>query len=175
MQLFNMTFAQFHEIHQTKRWLSNSGVQALVTAAGLEHNFGFRPRRFAGGAGLRPGSYYSVCSDERYDDGGTLRDEMLAYFSSHANITVKLFDSAIDKGCKEYCLQSGVHEAMLQEPFYLIFYKIEKANDDNKYFGTQGDQFVSTYGVLAEHRVIDDVIDLRLPETQSWFLETVKK
>ena len=38
---------------------------------------------------------------------------------------------------------------MLEEPFYLVIYNIEKEAEGNKSFGALGDRLGSTYGTLT--------------------------
>jgi hypothetical protein len=176
---FNLCFSQFREIDEMYADLKRDGIENLSSAAGSEYNFGFRPRRFSGGPGLRPNSYFTICQDSEFHDYGTLRDEMVAYYSGSSGITVSIFDPNIETGVMEFLRESGqISEDDLKYPFYFIVYKIESnstAAASTTGLGEDvkpGSSIAMTYGVRQYKVEIDKVVDLRDPETQKWFTDT---
>jgi hypothetical protein len=176
---FETCFASFDDLGRQYAASRRDGIATFVSAAGTEINFGHRPKRFAGGPGLPVGRYFTVCEDHGFGDGGTLRDELTAYYSGKSGVTVTVFDPKVDPGILDYLQEShGASDESLAHPLYLFIYKIERRtemnlsliNRDDAY--PQGEAIAFTYGVREIDAVIDDVIDLRLPETQEWFVRT---
>jgi hypothetical protein len=178
-ELFECCFAEFEGIDRMHAELERSGIETVVGGAGVELSFGSRPRRFAGGPGLAPGSYFTLCDRTgTFADGGTLRDELTAYYSAGSGITLLIFDSKVEQWLIDYLRSQGAREEDLAHPFYLIHYRVERATDENARLregepplgpgGTLG----VTYGVRELEAEIEHVVDLRLPDTQAWFAET---
>jgi hypothetical protein len=61
---FETCFSEFDDIDKQFAYLKHQGINAVVSAAGVQTNFGFRPRRFAGGPGL-PKGRFSPCATVR--------------------------------------------------------------------------------------------------------------
>jgi len=140
-----------------------------------------RHRRFAGGDGRLPRSCYSsVCLDSQGDDGGTLNRELMAY--SHPAIPGGVFvgDSTDTR------LNSVLGHPVGVLPGYCALYVLLAAperNVDKNIFNAvyretlehNGGLGAQRYLFIIETRVdyveIENVIDLRLPSTQKWFLD----
>src|SRR5690349_10982793 len=90
--LFDAAFADFEELDRTHAAMKANGVNAVVTVSGKQPNTGRRSRRFAGDTNLPRGRYFTVCDDEAFNDGGTLRDEMYTYYSGSGGLDVNIFD-----------------------------------------------------------------------------------
>jgi len=123
-QYYEACFSEFVDIDAMYATLKREGVNFIVSAAGIQINFGFRPRRFAGGPGLPPGQYFTVCANDSFDDRGTLRDEFTAYFSSSSGITATIYDPNIDTSILDSLRQRPDFDNSY--PFYLIMYQIEQ-------------------------------------------------
>ncbi len=130
---FDICFSHFKRMDEKYAALKQQGIARLVSAAGVEPIFGFRPRRFSGGPGLPPGRYFTLCGDDNFDDCGTLRDELTAYYSGEAGVTARIWDPNVDEGVLEYLRRHhGFSEDSLAHPLYLISYKIERETEENK-------------------------------------------
>jgi hypothetical protein len=175
-ELFDTCFSAFEDIDEQYSTLIKQGVKQFITAAGSEINFGFRPRRFSGGPGLSPGSYYTLCDGKNYNDYGTLRDELTAYYRGLSGITPLILDPKVDEGVLEYLQKShNFSDESLLHPLYLYIYSIERETEKNKNLIERnkfpmGDKIAITYGVRQFETEISRVIDLRDFETQNWFV-----
>jgi hypothetical protein len=175
-ELFEPCFAAFRELDEHYAWAYPSG---FVTAAGVEHNFGYRPRRFSGGPGLPSGRYFTLCDGGDFNDRGTLRDELTAYYSETSGMTVTIFDPKVDVYiCDHLKSTAGLTEEDLAQPFFNLLYRIERRTPGNAALFDREEPFKVgkavgvTYGIRQVAAEIDRIIDLRDPETQAWFVKT---
>jgi hypothetical protein len=181
-ELFDCCFSAFAAIDRMYADLKRQGIDTIVSAAGAEFNFGSRPRRFAGGPGLAPDSYFTLCDGGRtFVDGGTLRDELTAYFSAASGMTPLIFDPKVEKWLIDYLRTNSsarMSEEDLAYPFYYIRYQIERATEANDPLRQSkpplvpGETIGITYGVRQFACELERIVDLRLPDTQEWFHET---
>jgi hypothetical protein len=155
----------------TLRKLLNDGVPVKLR----------RHRRYAGGDGLLPRNCYaSISKDDMGDDAGTLSRECMAYADTRVPGLVHVSDSTSAK------LNSIISEPLQFRPgfcgTYVLLFPPQGA-DERKIFSTiygdllgGTDQGVNLY--VLETRVekctIEDVVDLRLPDTQKWFFDKFK-
>jgi hypothetical protein len=178
-EFFEPSFSAFNDLDEHYAALKRQGIHRVVTAAGVEFNFGYRPRRFSGGPGLPPGSYFSLCDDDTFNDHGTLRDEITAYYSGLSGNTVTVFDPTIEKYVLDHLEHmAGMSAEDLAYPLYYFKYRIERRTTRNAALFERENPFTIgqhagiTYGVRQFAGEVDRIIDLRNPETQQWFLET---
>jgi hypothetical protein len=157
------------------RQLLDAGVEVQIR----------RHRRYAGGDGRLPRSCYSaVCSNAEGDDGGTLNRELMEYVHPCIPGTIFVGDSS-DSGIKEILDQQGIG----MRPGYCalcVFIFAPEDSEDRKVFNAVYSQTLEHSGgpdtqvhlIIIETRVdpveIDNVLDLRLPETQAWFFNRFK-
>jgi hypothetical protein len=178
-ELFETTFSQFSDLHFINEKLKKENITSIVTAAGTQFNFGVRNRRFAGGNNLPSGRYFTICSENDFNDFGALRDEMFAYYNGDSGISPMIFDPLVDTWLSNYLISQGfISEEDSKYPYYLFIYEFAKETDKNKNLESEfvekiiGSKAFVTYGIRETILDIDKVIDLRLPETQDWFLKT---
>jgi hypothetical protein len=177
-ELFEPSFSAFSGLDRQRAKMLEDGIKFICSAAGVDINFGFRPRRFAGGPGLPPSRYFVLC-DGSFNDRGALRDELTAYYSGRAGITVSVFDPKVEPDILEYLrVTHGMDEDSLAHPLYLVIYRLERPTERNAHLmkGSSPlalhEGIAITYGVRQFNAEIERVIDLRLPETQEWFTRT---
>lgn len=168
IRLFELVFGQFRSLYQLHTAFSNSEIE-IISSAGVHANLGQRARRFSGGKGLRPGSYFSICENLSGLDYGTLRNEMLAYYSQESGVIARLFDTSEDSHLLEQMF--GLPPNSIQDSTFYIIYTIVRETEDNKVFGVVGTQISAKYNVEVRQRSIENVIDLRRPSVQDWFVE----
>lgn len=178
-RLFNACFSAFEDIDRQYASLKAQGIHQLISAAGSEINFGFRPRRFAGGPGLPPGRYFTVCDGGAFEDAGTLRDELTAYYSAASGIHVTILDPKVDRWVLDYLRdRQGMSPEDLAYPLLLYIYTLERRTERNAHLIDgedalpEGATIAITYGVREIEATLDKVIDLRDPNTQDWFSRT---
>jgi len=145
-----------------------------------------RHRRFAGGDGRLPRSCYSsmICSDAEGDDNGTLNRELMEYV--HPSIPGIIF---VGDSSDRRINQILRHQGTGIRPGYCavcVFIFAPANSEDRKVFNAVYSQTLQKSGGLdaqvrlniLEARVdyveIENVIDLRQPETQAWFFEHFK-
>jgi len=177
--VFETAFSAFDDLDRMYEQLKKGGTKEIVTAAGVVHNFGRRPRRFAGDADLPPGRYFTICDADTFNDHGTLRDEIYAYYSGHSHVDAVIYDPKVDTWLLDFLLSSGrLTQDDARYPFYNIVYKVPIKTEKNQHlFDKYPEMDFSrglgvTYGVREYEVRINNVIDLRLPETQDWFVRT---
>jgi hypothetical protein len=145
-----------------------------------------RHRRFAGGDGRLPRSCYSsmICSNKEGDDGGTLSRELMEYVNPCIPGLIFVGDSS-DPNVNQILRNQGIGVL----PGYCAVCVFIFAPEDGK----EREVFNAVYSQTLEHSggpaapvrlnilevqvdyvEIDKVIDLRLPDTQAWFLNHFK-
>lgn len=174
--LYGICFSLFDDLDRQFADDFRDGIAHFVTAAGTQHNFGSRPRRFAGGPGLRPASYFTVSGET--GDRGALRDEMTAYYSGSSGVTATIYDPTVDEWLTDELGRAGVVD--LDQPLLYIEYRLEPTigsrslaalrETDNSF--EIGDTVGVTYGVTRSEIQLERVVDLRDPEVQDWFVDT---
>jgi hypothetical protein len=178
---FDLCFSSFEGLDgmyaklKAHGWGGAGPVLGIVTAAGVEHNFGFRPRRFSGGPGLRPNSYFTLCKDETLNDGGTLRDELVAYYRGESGVVVDIMDPLIETATRQLLKEQWKWtDSDLEGNFYIFHYHVCRMTAEIKSkFGSEPiESFGSSFGVRGAKAEIGGVVDLRNPDTQTWFTET---
>jgi hypothetical protein len=173
-EFFSQSFSGFF----SEPIFSKELVKQFVTSAGVMHNFGERPRRFSGGLGLPPNRYFTICDGASFNDHGTLRDEITSYYGGSSGITVQIVDPNIETHFLNQCRTLGMTEDDLSIPFYGFIYQIERRTEKNAFILDSENDYklkeniLITYGVRQFDIEINQVIDLRYPETQKWFLKT---
>lgn len=144
-----------------------------------------RHRRYAGGDGRLPRSCYSsVCSDAQGSDGGSLNRELMEYVHPAFPGLVFVGDSS-DPRCTELLARRGIGV----RPGYCalcVFIFAPEDGERRRVFNEVYSQTLEQSGgpdlqarfMIVESYVdyveIDNVIDLRLPETQEWFFRHFK-
>jgi hypothetical protein len=179
-ELFECCFSEFEAIDKMHADLKREGITSIVTAAGVEQSFGSRPRRFAGGPGLAPGSYFTLCDQTgAFTDGGTLRDELTAYYNAASGITPLICDSKVDQWLIPHLRsEAGMSDEDLAYPFYYVRYQVERETEDNARLRGgdpplgPGATMGITYGVRQFTAELHRIVDLRVPDTQEWFVQT---
>jgi hypothetical protein len=177
--LFEVAFSKFEDIDQMHESLKEQGIHTFITAAGAVQNLGRRPRRFAGDLDLPPGRYFTLCSQDTFNDYGTLRDEIYGYYSGASSIDATILDPKVDTWLPDFLVYSGqLTEDDLKYPFYNFYYKVTRKTDRNGHITDKyaeidiGSKIGVTYGVRQFVVELDNILDLRLPDTQEWFLKT---
>lgn len=174
--LYNMCFTLFTDLERSYAFYLKEGIEYFDTAAGTQVNFGSRPRRFAGGPGLRPESYFTVCGDA--GDHGTLRDELTAYYGAKSGATVMIYDPCVDSWISGPLQEMGITN--LDIPLLYFVYQLEdsitsedlaKIRKSNSSLEA-GARLGVTYGVRQSELNLSRVIDLRNPDVQDWFVQT---
>lgn len=181
-EYFARCFSGFTELDAFYADMKRQGIEGLVSAAGVQLNFGQRPRRFAGGPGLPPGRYFTVCDGSGgFHDGGTLRDEITAYYSEAASITPMIFDPQVEDWLIDFLQAENLARLTaedLRHPFYYVTNRIERLSTDDARLRSLGEQvevdrtISITYGLRHFPAEIDRIVDLREPDTQRWFVDT---
>jgi hypothetical protein len=141
-----------------------------------------RHRRYAGGDGLLPrGCYYSVCTDEFGDDGGTLCRELFEYRYKNAPGIIFVGDSA-DRELFDV-LKAGVgFKPGYSAVCIMAFPPTDRDGQDTWMKVYQNvlelvhgqvvpNPFITLVETTQNYCEIDNVIDMRLPETQAWIHE----
>ncbi len=133
-----------------------------------------RTRRFAGDGTLPRGKYWSVSHDEKGDDGGTLTGELWAYYDTHKAGIIDIVDLTNPEAVK-------THEVIVRTPiekpkspaFTVNFYSTNNhINPFLKSLGIDSSKPLAVYFPLrVEQHTIENVIDLRKPDTAQWFVE----
>jgi hypothetical protein len=162
--------AALNELGQLRELL-NEGIQVKMR----------RHRRYSGGDGRLPRSCYSaVCSDPNGDDGGTLNRELMAYVhpcvpgtvfvgdSSDARMNAVLGDQVgvVPGYCAVYVFLFPPEDPSEREVFNKVYAKTLSFSG-----GPDAPYHVHVLETRVDPVEIDNVIDLRLPETQAWFFE----
>jgi hypothetical protein len=175
---YTLCFSAFDDLDRQYARLKAEGIARIVNAAGVQLNFGARPRRFAGGPGLPPGRYFTLCEGVDFRDRGTLRDEITAYYSGDSGIVVTIFDPKVDHGILEHLQETGMSPEDAALPLYYCVYELARETELNAPLrhGTEplsiGEPVGITYGVRQFNLELDRVVDLRDPITQQWFVST---
>lgn len=138
-------------------------------------------RRYAGGDGRLPRSCYSaVCSAPNGDDGGTLNRELMAYTHPCVPGTVFVGDSSDARmnaflrnqivvppgACAVYVFLFPPQDAAAREVFNRVYAETLKHSG-----GPDAPYHVHVLEAQVDLVEIENVIDLRQPETQAWFFE----
>lgn len=146
-----------------------------VTADGTIKS-GKRARRFAGDETLPRERYFSLCDDQKFNDFGTLKREMLAYYDECSGVDVMLYDSLSEPKLKpERLAQFGLTEKDTE--FFLVLMHIVKETQSvsklKSHMSLENERSIGiTYGFNKHLLQTNRAIDLRLPETQEWFTKT---
>jgi hypothetical protein len=107
--------------------LKKGNISRLGICSGTQFNFGVRNRRFAGGSNLPSGRYFSICPENDFNDFGTLRDEMFAYYSGDSGISPMIFDPQVDAWLTDYLIsQDFFTKEDSKYPYYLFIYVFAK-------------------------------------------------
>lgn len=174
--LYNMCFTAFDDLDRFHASFLKEGIKYFVTAAGTQRNFGSRPRRFAGGPGLSPESYFTICGDA--GDHGTLRDELTAYYGAKSGVTVTIYDPCVDSWVIDVLRDMGVTD--LDVPLFYLVYQLEQTIDSEDLDTIRrsdpsiavGERIGVTYGIRQSELNLSHVIDLRNPDVQDWFTDS---
>lgn len=158
-------------------WSDYRNLQQME-AAGLRVDIR-RHRRFAGGDGLLSrGCYASICKDSRGDDEGTMSRELMAYVDHRIPGLVYVGDSTSRALMDILATEIGVRDGYCAT-IVLLFAPTDRAHLQayrSVYADVLGDApdvpvRAFAFETRVEECVIQDVIDLRLPETQQWFFD----
>jgi hypothetical protein len=142
-----------------------------------------RHRRFAGGDGMLPrGCYSSLCHDARGDDDHCLSRELFAYVDSRLPGFIYVGDStsarlvaalgATIRARPGYCA-IWVLMAPPEDPGALAIYR-SYYRDLLRMAGNDSGMQAFALEAQVTETVLDNVLDLRLPETQRWFFSHFK-
>lgn len=178
-EFFKPCFSAFEDLDEMYAKLKREGIEQFISAAGSAFNFGYRPRRFSGGPGLPSGRYFTLCDGGSFNDRGTLRDEVTAYYEGSSGITPIIYDPKVESYILDHLRKfGGMTQEDLACPFYFIIYRIERWTEKNAPLREceqpfeAGQNMNIAYGVRQFSAEFDRIIDLRNPETQAWFVDT---
>jgi hypothetical protein len=156
-------------------------------------------RRFSGGTDLSRGSYFSICPSEIGEDGGTLLSELCAYrdaanqhiaadvgYNTQEFYTKRGLNAATAESAAKSWLCVSIHPAkrlkdqaraivedrVAKNTFDVDF--VNRSIDRTDVFDLLNDTNVAIVAIdpLHEYRTIENVVDLRLPQTRAWFFDT---
>jgi hypothetical protein len=169
--LLNACFPDFLGQQEVADWYARGGIAEEITSTGTHPTTSGRLRRFAGDNSLPGGRYYSVCRDNRGNDGGTLVWELMTYWNALADAFPNLvdstvhLDSATDAGIRAAMPGLGSHSFLLLKASKINLATAEKIE--------LGDTIAAFLPLTVRDIEIDHVIDLRLPEVQDGFAEAL--
>lgn len=164
-------FPGFRGQQEMADWLARGGITDEITSTGTVPSAAGRLRRFAGDASLPGGRYFSVCRDTLGNDGGTLVWELMTYWNAMAGAFPGLVDSTVDLDPPTDAKVRADIPRLGNRPFLLL--KASKVNSATAERIELGDTIAAFLPLAVTHTDIDHVIDLRLPETQDGFAETL--
>jgi hypothetical protein len=142
-----------------------------------------RHRRFAGGDGMLPRScYYTLCRDKRGDDCYCLSRELFAYVDYRVPGFVYVGDSTSTR------LVAALRTTIRAKHGYCVIWVLMLPPTDPKALSIYRSYYRDLFALLGNDAdtqafaleaqvvktVIDNVLDLRLPEIQRWFFHHFK-
>jgi hypothetical protein len=139
-----------------------------------------RLRRYSGSASLGPSRYYSVCHDDEGFDRGTLCNELMAYYSVEGervgDYRVKMIYPSVHDSTLLSPGQRSAYPELATPKFAIRLTEYRERETLRKILLRKPlVEEVGTWEVQLPLTVrsvkIDDVIDLRNPESQTWFFE----
>lgn len=165
-KLIDECFPHFSGNQEIADSLSKGGFKIGMYSKGSHPVASGRMRRFAGGANLSGGRYYSLCGDSSGYDGGTLVWELMSYWNAGSKWFPELIDSTVHKDA-DTKLRKQI--PWLDKPYLMLrAYEIIKSAKTEMWLG----KAVAIVMPLEIAKVeIHNVVDLRLPGTQDWFCE----
>jgi hypothetical protein len=137
------------------------------------------PRRFGGDENFPSGRYHVVALDEHGHDKGTLLNELSAYARPPNTPTIIVHDLCESAVAARFGLP--------EQPALLVSFSPEEWHDGSvgraleaaasmsgdwcvlEHDGASGRRRAIRVPYVVERTVIDNVVDLRLPKTQTWF------
>jgi hypothetical protein len=147
----------------------------IVTSKGIYDPTVGRARRYAGGADLPQGRYFSLCRDASGDDGGTLCYELMSYWNSMNGVYVGLTDSTTHV---EAIAAMGQPDLDNLDGSFLLVSVSELGRlrvDNNGSLGHGADPRCCALPLNLVHMVCDNVLDLRRPAAQDWLVDLCQR
>lgn len=128
-----------------------------------------RERRYAGDQTLTRGRYFSLCNNTASgDDGGTLLNELMAYYSYRSRIPGRVFDTTVGHDAAKELRTYG-HE-LPHFPALLLRVGPKESNPVPKRMGLPPCDTVHVpLPLIILRATIEYTVDLRIPATQDWF------
>lgn len=167
--IFDLFFPKFRT---EEEWRNFEDIKLNVSARTTSFTSRGRERRFAGDKSLPRGRYHCVVdSPSNSADNNTLLCELFAYADPSFPVQPELLDSTIDVPQTRAIAED--FEWDLRSPCII---HLAKGNGNPWIFspviGIGPDGLFIRYPVNVVEMEIDKVIDLRLPDTLDWFMET---
>ncbi len=149
----------------------------VMSAAGAQRSGPVRrrTRRFAGDELLPRSRYYTLATDESGDDRGTLLREMWTYSHIARTGKIELIDT-VDPAAPQRLQQLGI-ERPLASSILLVFLPGPQAGLSPFLTSNGLPQRVTAFPIPVRltHERIENVVDLRLPDTADRFAKTVSQ
>ena len=147
--------------------IDHLGIAQLYTAYQSRPVHWGRLRRYAGSPELDPGRYYALCTREDGFDGGTLMNELMTYWSDATMVWPGLTDST------HLPPEERAQHAELDAPKLCIH--VTRYGPRRRFLRSTTieklDEFVHLLPLPVRRVEIKNVLDLRIPEAQTWFFE----
>ncbi len=167
--LFDELFPGFRQTDERIRsWFDDNPVQVITGRNDSTWEGHGRYGRFAG-LSLGPGRYYTVCRDKSGADGGTLLRELLTYWyfaddlwKDNRLLVPELTDTTADPDSISPQLVIDVQRYVRKRA--LLGAKVKPAG-----------RIRLAFPLSVDKVKIKNVVDLRLPDTQRWFLKRFRK
>lgn len=150
-------------------------VAIARTASGEPVRLKKRTRRFAGDELLPRSRYYTLSKDARGNDAGTLVCELWAYSQIARTGKIALIDMA-DQTASHQLKQLGL-ETPAENTILLVFLPGSDSGLSPFLLSNGLPQRTVAFPLPVKviHERIDNVVDLRLPETADWFARAVSR
>jgi len=182
-QAFALAFSEFEGQQQVADKLKTAGVEYVISARGLLHASRGRERRFAGDSSLERSRYFALSSGNEnrrpphsihtlLDNGGTLLNELTAYYSHTGGVDVEITDSNVHTERVAEWVRRKLDLRFF--PFIAITIKgVQETDAISSVYNLAGKVLGSSvllmYEVCGRKVGLDHVVDLRVPDTQEWF------
>jgi hypothetical protein len=132
-------------------------------------------RRFAGDHTLHRGRYYTVCRSESGDDGGTLMNELRAYYDPFSAGLVDIFDTTVPSSKERlpsFVAAELSRRAAARRPGHLVFVIRPLGG---KPFPMQLPPFAVALPLSILNIVIERAMDLRDPHCARWLTKALSR
>lgn len=160
---------------ESKKWLRNAGRARKIKGSQEPYRY----RRFAGGPSLLRDRYYTVCDNLEGNDKKTLFYELMAYYDpGKAGLLIPFDGLDTEERDKVVHVFSIDVSKFVAQAINIVF--IDDDRDTLTPIFRTGVVLKDEYNLAVvslpygvEQKTIDNVIDLRLPDTQAWFTKNV--
>ena len=165
--VLDLCFPEFLQEGDRMADYEDLGIAQLYTAYQSRPVHWGRLRRYAGSPELGPGRYYALCTREDGFDGGTLMNELMTYWSDATMVWPGLTDST------HLPPEERAQHAELDAPKLCIH--VTRYGPRRRFLRSTTieklDEFVHLLPLPVRRVEIKNVLDLRIPEAQTWFFE----